>query len=61
MKAINRKIYIASLVLLGLVCSCTDLDETPHDVLTQDDLGNSPEILQALTAPVYTSLTNVMF
>ncbi len=61
MKAIKQKIYIASFVFLGLVCSCTDLDETPHDVLLQDDLGNSPEILQALTAPVYTSLTNVMF
>jgi hypothetical protein len=61
MKTLNRKIFIASFFLLSFICSCTDLDETPTDVLTDKDLGNSPEILQALTAPVYTSLANVMF
>ncbi|MDW7695996.1 RagB/SusD family nutrient uptake outer membrane protein [Flammeovirgaceae bacterium SG7u.111] len=61
MKRLNKHIITAALAIIGLVCSCTNLEESPYDVLTDKDLGGSPEVLEALTAPVYTSLTDVMF
>jgi hypothetical protein len=61
MKTLNKKLLIAAVTLTGLFGACTDLSETPHDTLTDDDLGSSPEVLQALTAPVYTRLTDIMF
>ena len=61
MKAINKYIITVLLTAISFFTACTNLDETPYDVLTEDDLGTSPEILSALTAPVYTNLTDVMF
>ena len=49
------------LSLFVVLMSCTDLDERPYDNLLEGDLGTSPEILDALTAPAYTILTDVMF
>src|SRR5690606_29288837 len=49
------------LVLTISAFACTDLSEEPYDQLLPPDLNSSPEILQALTAPAYTSLNDVFF
>lgn len=53
------------LLLTGFmfIASCTDLSEDPYDLLTESDIGDtpSPDVLEALTAPVYTRLTDLMF
>lgn len=60
-----KKLIIKSQKLLGLillsVMACTDLSERPYNVLIEEDLGTSPEVLAALTAPVYTRLTDVLY
>lgn len=50
-------------VLVLTICAfaCTDLSEEPYDQLLPPDLDSSPEILQALAAPAYTSLNDVFF
>lgn len=53
------KIFLLSLTISAF--SCTDLSEEPYDQLLASDLGSSPEILQALTAPAYTRLNEVFF
>jgi len=55
----NNLIYIAAIIfILG---SCTDLTEEPYDLITEDQLAQNPDFQAALTAPVYTRLTNVMY
>lgn len=56
-----KNITIILISILLVVSSCTDLSEEPTDSLTPGDLGGSQEILNALAAPAYTQLTNVMF
>ncbi len=63
MKSIYIKLNPLVLTLLLFVFSCTDLSEDPYDLLTESDIGDtpSPDVLEALTAPVYTRLTDLMF
>jgi len=61
MKTIIKPIVFTVLSFGVVLMSCTDLDEHPYDTLTDKDLTGSPEVLDALTAPAYTSLTSVMF
>ncbi|WP_297335054.1 RagB/SusD family nutrient uptake outer membrane protein [Algoriphagus sp.] len=56
---LNPKCLVAFLVLT--VMSCTDLTERPYDVLVESDLGGDAETLSALSAPVYTRLTDVLY
>ncbi|MBW3468211.1 RagB/SusD family nutrient uptake outer membrane protein [Arthrospiribacter ruber] len=61
MKKIIKKSYkILALILLSTM-ACTDLSERPYNVLVEEDLGSSPEVLAALTAPVYTRLTDLLY
>lgn len=63
MKAIYIKLKFLLFTSLVLISSCTDLGEDPYDVLTDSDIGDSPspDVIEALTAPVYTRLTDLMF
>lgn len=62
MRNLYKSYWSFVLAVFCLLVACSDpLDEEPYDVLTDEDLSNSPEVLAALTAPVYTRLTDVMF
>jgi starch-binding outer membrane protein, SusD/RagB family len=63
MKPIYNLLNLLILTLFLFIFSCTDLSEDPADMLTDSDIGAtpSPDILEALTAPVYTRLTDLMF
>lgn len=57
LKIFKNVIGIFALIL----ASCTDLSERPYNVLIEDDLGSDIQTLNALTAPVYTRLTDVLY
>ncbi|HET9053215.1 MAG TPA: RagB/SusD family nutrient uptake outer membrane protein, partial [Cyclobacteriaceae bacterium] len=63
MKTLNKKLFLVLLTWGMLLGSCTDLTEDPYDnILTAEDIAKGdPAILDALTAPVYTRLTDVLF
>lgn len=63
MKPKHIKFLSLLLTALMIISSCTDLTEDPYDLLTESDIGDtpSPDVLEALTAPVYTRLTELMF
>jgi hypothetical protein len=55
MKIIIRNIVLGSAFLLTGQ-ACTDLSETPYDVIPTDQFGNTPEQQAALLGPLYSSL-----
>lgn len=61
MKKIINILKIILPVIVLLTISCTDLTERPYNVLVEEDLANDPNTLSALTAPVYTRLTDVLY
>lgn len=52
----NYKYIIAGCMLLFTSQSCTDLTETPYDVIPTDQFGNTPEQQAALLGPLYSAL-----
>lgn len=61
MKTSIKKSKFLHVMLLLFAIACTDLSERPYNVLIEEDLGSSQEVLSALTAPVYTRLTDVLY
>jgi len=55
MKIIIRNIALGSVFLLSGQ-ACTNLTETPYDVIPTDQFGNTPEQQAALLGPLYSSL-----
>jgi starch-binding outer membrane protein, SusD/RagB family len=55
MKIIIRNIVLGSAFLLSGQ-ACTDLTETPYDVIPTDQFGETPEQQAALLGPLYSSL-----
>lgn len=52
------KIFIAGFIFLGIVTSCTDLDETLYSQILQDEFFQTEEEVIAAIAPVYGNLRN---
>lgn len=58
MKYIKITFLAISMLWIG---ACTDLSESPYDLITEDQLAANPAFQAALTAPVYTRLTDVLY
>lgn len=61
MKNIIKYKIISAIFLLLFTGACTDLTEEPYDLITEEQLAANPDFQAALTAPVYTRLTNVLY
>lgn len=58
-KKIKLSIISAVLVFLGVVSSCTNLNETVYDTIPADQFGKKPAEINAIIAPIYKTLKNV--
>lgn len=57
---LKSKIAYLLVLVLGFG-ACTDLSENPYDLITEEQLAANPDFQAALTAPVYTRLTDVLY
>lgn len=58
-KIFRITLILVSLLLIGGVCSCTDLDETVYDSIPADQFGKKPAEINAIIAPIYKTLKNL--